>query len=141
MKLDTISEIVTELAINGIVVDAIDVVTMRGLETLASCLGSPFNFTKAWMPYIAIGSGLTEPSTENEYLEAELYRSEASISYNKNAYIATVTFDESAAYVLREAGLLNAAQGGVLAARWVTAVDYNIEIADTVSITCTIYIT
>lgn len=141
MNLASIQKVSGLLEINGEVIEAIDTVTMVGLETVASCLGSPFNFTKAWMPYIAMGQGETEPSTEDKYLENEKYRMEATVTYNVTSYIANVLFvDMATAFILREVAMLNKSAGGRMAAIWALASELSIAVEDSVDITCTIYI-
>lgn len=141
MNLASIQKVSGLLEINGEIIEAIDTVTMVGLETVASCLGSPFNFTKAWMPYIAMGQGETEPSTEDKYLENEKYRAEATVTYNVTSYIANVLFDDiTTAFILREVAMLNKSAGGRMAAIWALASELNIAVGDNVDITCTIYI-
>lgn len=130
------------LVINGQEIEAVDTITMVGLETIPSCLGSPFNFTKAWMPYIAMGQGATEPSTENKYLENEKYRMEATISYvAPNAYVANAVFNAVAvAFILREVCILDKSAGGRMAARWSLVNDLSVSAGHNVDVTCTIYI-
>ena len=75
-----------------------------------SCLGSPFNYTKAWMPYVAIGQGENAPSTENLHLETEKYRIEAAVTYNLNWYLDAAVFEIDTAFILREVGMFYALQ-------------------------------
>ncbi len=141
MNLGSIKKASGEIRINGEVVEAIDIITMVGLETIASCLGSPFNFSKAWMPYIAIGQGAVAPSTEDKCLENEKYRMEATVTYTVVAYIARAVFNNVVtAFVLREVALLDKAAGGRMAARWSLAADVDVAAGDNVDLTCTIYI-
>lgn len=143
MQLVSSRPVKTVLEINGEEVDAIDTVTMFGLETIASCLGSPFNFVKAWMPYIAMGRGATEPSTEDKFLEYEMYREEGIVTVNTpgTAYRVQNTFkDITADFYLREVGMIEKSAGGRMAARWSLVQDLLIEIGDWVDITCWIYI-
>lgn len=141
MKLVHEVVIQSELVINGVVMNAIDTVTMRGLETMASCLGSPFNYTKAWMPYVGLGQGENAPSTENLHLETEKYRIEAAVTYNLNWYLAAAVFEIDTAFILREVGMFDALQGGNMAARWLLADDINVAVDDIVDVTCRLYIT
>lgn len=130
-----------ELEINGEKITAVDVITMRGLETAASCLGTPTDFTKAWMPYVALGQGEKAPSTEDMYLENEKHRKEGVVSQTSTKYTVVTTFqDFTESFILREVGLLNAVRGGVLGARWLLAEDIIINIGDVVNIICKIYI-
>lgn len=141
MNLASVIKVSSRLEINGEVIEAIDTISMVGLETVASCLGSPFSFTKAWMPYIAMGQGAKEPSTENEYLENEKYRMEATITYDPISYIARAVFNNVAtAFILREVCLLDKSAGGRMAARWSLAADLSVAAGENVDITCTIYI-
>jgi len=130
-----------EISVNGEVVGFIDTVTMFGLETVASCLGSPFNFVKSWMPYIAMGQGATFPSTEDEHLENEKYRMEATVTSDGVGYIANAIFNAVAtSFILREVSLLDKSAGGRMAARWSLDADVSVAAGDNVDITCTIYI-
>jgi hypothetical protein len=132
-----------DLKINGIVVPALDTVTMRGLESIASCMGAPHSMSTVWMPYIAIGQGEVGPSTEDHYLENELIRKAASTGWLRNIYYADVTFaaDEPASdCIVREVGLLSALKGGILAARWVLTADIIKETVDTVIVHCEVII-
>lgn len=141
MKLTSDCSIAAELQINGVVVSAVDVVTMMGLETAASCLGSPFNFTKAWMPYIALGQGEASPSTEDKFLETEKYRQEGDVSNSGIKYVVHTIFSGfTTAWIMREVGMLDKLVGGRLGVRWQLAVDYAIAVGDLVDVTCTIYI-
>lgn len=143
MRLAVEREISTALVINGEVVEYIDTITMVGLESIASCLGAPFSFDLAWMPFIAVGQGENGPSTEDRTLETEKYRKRGAVTVLRNAYIVQATFgvnEPTEAYILREAGILDKIVNGKMAARWVTTQDYNIAVDDTVEITCTIYI-
>lgn len=134
----------TELIINDVIVDAIDQVTMRGLETIASVLGSPFSMSAAWMPYIALGSGEVAPSSEDRFLEAETVRKIGIVSvYGTNAYQVVTSFlagEPASAFILREVGILDALEGGNLGARWSTDQEYSKGVADEFNITCRIYI-
>lgn len=131
------------LEINGVTIEAEDIITMRGLETLASCLGSPDDAkftTMSWLSYIALGQGDKSPSTEDRYLENELYRRVTDVSYIENRYISNTVFPNfAAAFILREVGMLDASAGGNLGARWSLTNDLNVAAADSVDVTCTIY--
>lgn len=143
MRLAVEREVSTKLAINGVVVDYIDTVTMVGLDSVASCLGAPFSFDLAWMPFIAVGQGENGPSTEDRTLETEKWRKRGIVTALRNAYIVTAIFgvdEPTDDYILREVGVFDKIANGKMAARWVTTQDYNIAVTDTVEITCTIYI-
>lgn len=132
-----------DLRINGEVVTALDTVTMRGLESIASCMGAPHSMSAVWMPYIAIGQGEVGPSTEDYYLENELIRKAASTGWVRNTYYADVTFgaDEPASdCIVREVGLLSALTGGILAARWVLDADIIKETVDIIIVHCEVII-
>jgi len=144
MKFDTEYKVATKLIINGIEVDFIDTISMVGLETVASCMGSPFSFPLEWMPFIGVGYGVTEPSTEDKHLEYPIYRKRGSVSVSGTAYTVHALFDENEppdAYILREVGIFDKLPGGRMGARWVTLEDYSIAAIDLVNVTCTIYIT
>ena len=142
MQLSGVKKISTILEINGSTIEAVDIVTMRGLETIASCLGSASEFDLSWMPYLALGQGEKSPSTEDRYLENELYRQQATITNSENVYTARTVFTNfTAAFILREVGLLDESQGGVLGARWSLTNDLNVAMADSVDLSCMIYIT
>lgn len=143
MRLAVEREVATKLVINGEVVEYMDTVTMVGLESVASCLGAPFSFDLAWMSFIALGQGENVPSTEDRTLENEKWRKRGAVSVLRNAYIVTATFganEPTAAYILREVGILDKIVNGKMAARWVTTQDYNIAADDEVIVTCTIYV-
>lgn len=142
MRLTAVKKVSTILKINDVAVEAVDIMTMRGLETIASCLGSPDDFTLSWMSYIALGQGEKSPSTEDMYLENEKYRRLATVSYVRNVYVAQTVFPNfAAAFILREVGLLDKDEGGNLGARWSLAADLNIAAIDSVNVSCIIYIT
>ena len=141
MRLTAVQKVSTILKINDAPVDAIDILTMRGLETIASCLGSASDFTGSWMSYISLGQGEKNPSTEDKYLENELYRQLATISYSENVYTANTVFSGfSSTFILREVGMQDSLVGGNLGARWLLTSDIDIAIADSVDVTCLIYI-
>lgn len=134
----------TLLEINGIPVEYEDEVTMRGLETIASCLAAPFSMIEdSWMSYIAIGSGEDAPSSDDEYLIVESYRKKGSISTDGNRYILQATFgsgEPSGSTIIREIGLLNAIKGGTLGARWLLADDVVKGAEAEVTVICTIVV-
>lgn len=116
----------TDVIIDGQSVGFVDTVTMRGLEMASSVLAAPWAFHKGWMPYIAIGSGLTLPTTEDNQLDNELWRKLSTVTKSGSTVIMTATFDNnepSATATIREVGLLNALLGGVLGVRWVLEED------------------
>lgn len=132
-----------DLIINGRVIPAIDTVTMRGLESIASCIGAPYSMSDVWMPYVAIGQGEVGPSTEDFYLENELIRKAASVGWIRNTYYADVTFgpnEPASDCIVREVGLLSAAKGGIMAARWVLEVAIVKETVDTIIVHCEVII-
>lgn len=143
MRLAVEREVATKLVINGVEVEFLDTVTMVGLESIASCLGAPFSFDLAWMPFIALGQGENAPSTEDRTLETEKWRKRGTVTVLRNAYIVRTLFginEPTDAYILREVGILNKIVNGQMAARWVTTQDYNIAVNDRVDVTCTIYV-
>lgn len=143
MKLSASDSIIGGLCINGESVSYLDIVTMRGLESLVSCLGSPFSFKRSWMPFIAVGQGELGISTEDKVLENEQFRKLSAISTYRNSYIVQTVFgvdEPSVEYILREVGIFNQLAGGIMGARWVLDNDYIIQASDEVNITCTIYV-
>jgi len=129
------------LLINGAPVGAVDVITMGGLESIASCLGAPFSMSAAWMPYIAIGADEWSPSTEDKFLWSELVRKLGGVSYTGDSYIVQVTFqpnEPTSNCIVREVGILSAAKGGILGARWVLDTEVVKETVDTLSVSCNI---
>lgn len=143
MKLSITGAVASELLINGEPVSYVDIVTMRGLESLVSCLGSPFSFECAWMPFIGIGQGELGVSTEDKVLENEQFRKIGTVSSLGNSYIVHAIFgvdEPSEEYIFREVGIFNKLAGGVMGARWVLDDDYIIQADDEVDITCMIYI-
>ncbi len=143
MRLAVERKVSAELVINGEVVDCIDTITMVGLDSVASCLGAPFSFDLAWMPFIAVGQGENGPSTEDRTLETEKWRKRGTVTVLRNAYIVQATFginEPTDAYILREVGMFDRIVNGKMAARWVTTQDYNIAADDEVIVICTIYI-
>ena len=116
------------IEINGEAVGFVDEVTIRGLETLASCLASPFAMTQpSWMTYISIGAGENAPSSEDLHLDVESHRKAGSVSRVGNAYIVQATFgidEPSGSTIIREVGIQNELQGGDMGARWVLDSDY-----------------
>jgi len=140
MKLRSEIKVGADLFVDGNSVDFVDTITMRGLETIASCLGSPFSFND-WMPFIAIGDGEVAPSTEDEALQNELYRKRGSVTNDANSVTIEATFgatEPASAFTLREIGLLDRISGGDLAARW-SVDDTDIEAGGSVVITCIVY--
>ncbi len=134
-----------ELAIyvDGEEVEAVDQVTDDGLESAASCLGSPFNYSDSWMPFIGIGSGVTDPSSGDTTLETELHRKRGSVSVVSNTYFISADFglDEPVGdCTIREVAIFDAISGGNMAARWTFAVANWIDkdAIDIVTILCAI---
>lgn len=140
MQLAAIKRTSIELLINGVSQGYEDVLTMDGLESIASFIGTPQQQTTAWMPYIVLGSGDTGPGTESKYLETEQKRQAAVISRDGITYIAKATFNIAAAFVLREVGLISKSAGGKLAAHWSLTSDISLAVGDQVNVTCKIYI-
>ena len=115
---------IERLQINGEDWEVIDQVTGIGLETMATKLGS--NTTEeSWMPFLAIGDGVTLPSSEDTTLESEVFRKRGTVTVIKNTYFIEADFavDEPTddTYV-REVGIFDAVSGGNMGARW-TLVD------------------
>ena len=143
MKLDADYKVRGTLEINGAAVGAIDQMTMDGIESMASYLGSPYTNKRAWMQFIGVGSDAVLPSTEDEHLYREIYRKLGTPSSSQDAYIVHARFNSNepgAFYILRDVGIFNRIAGGLMAARWVTDDDHYINIGDEVDITCKIWI-
>lgn len=113
-------------------------VTMIGLETVASCLGSPFNFDIPWMPFVGIGRGQKPVSTEDRHLDIDIHRKLGAVTATEYIYKVFAKFEvgePEEAYILREVGIFDDIVGGRMAARFL--LDYDIEVAadDIVEIT------
>lgn len=109
------------LKINGQEWDVIDQITSKGLETIATKLGSNTS-DPSWMPFLAIGEGLTAPSSEDEVLEVEKWRKRGIVTVIANTYFIEADFglDEPTEDCwLREVGIFDAISGGIMGARWV----------------------
>ena len=116
-------------------------ITMVGLETIASCLGSPFNFNIPWMPFIGVGQGENAPSTEDRHLETEKYRKRGVVTTSGTIYKVFARFEEwqpQDDYILREVGIFDKVHGGRMAARFV--LDYDIDIDEEDILEVTVYI-
>ena len=140
---DKISISKAEIIVNEVTVDAIDLVTDKGVQTAASMLGSPYN-SQAWMPFIAIGAGLVAPSSVDESLESELYRKEGTVTVIANTYFVEATFgiDEPiGGCTFREVGIFNALSGGDMGARWLLVADVEKSEEDYIVIRCAITLT
>lgn len=140
MRLTAVKQASIELFINGVSQGFEDILTMDGLESIASFIGTPHGHSTAWMPYIALGSGDTGPSTESEHLETEQLRQVAVATSDGITYQVQTTFAIAAAFILREVGILSKAAGGQLAAHWALTSDIVLAIGDSVIVICKIYI-
>jgi len=133
----------TELKVNEVVCDAIDLVTDVGVQRAASMLGSPYN-SKAWMPYIAIGYGTTPPSNIDLTLEYELHRKQGTVTVINNTYFVEAEFgidEPEGGCTFREVGIFDAANGGNMGARWLLVEDQVKEEDDYIVIRCAISLT
>jgi len=109
------------LKINDIEWDVIDLITNKGLETIASKLGSNTS-NENWMGYVAIGDGLTAPSSEDVALESEKWRKRGTVNIIANTYFIEADFgrdEPTDTCWVREVGIFDAISGGVMGARWV----------------------
>lgn len=118
-------------------------ITMIGLETVASCLGAPFNFKFPWMPFIGMGQGEKPVSTEDKYLETEIFRKQGVVTATETIYQVFAKFTDAELenpFILREVGIFDKIVGGRMAARF--QLDYDIIVAqgDEVEITVYIYV-
>jgi len=98
----------------------IDQITSKGLETIASKLGSNTP-NESWMEFIAIGDGLVAPSSEDLTLVSETHRKRGTVSVIANTYFVEAHFakDEPTIDVwIREVGIFDAISGGNMGARW-----------------------
>jgi len=123
--------------------EVIDVITSDGVKSCAQHLGSGSN-ADAWLPFIAIGDGVTEPSTEDTQLEHELYRKRGEVTVIDNTYFVEADFyiDEPEGDVwIREIGLFDAISGGRLGARWLLIEEIYKEYNASINIRCAITFT
>ena len=114
----------TSLQINDIEWEVIDQITSKGLETMATKLGSNTS-EPSWMAFIAIGDGLVVPSSEDLVLNSEIHRKRGTVSVIANTYFVEASFakDEPTDDCwVREVGIFDAISGGFMGARW-TLVD------------------
>jgi hypothetical protein len=112
------------LHINGVEWEVIDQITSKGLETMATKLGSNTS-EPSWMAFIAIGDGLVVPSSEDLVLNSEIHRKRGTVSVIANTYFVEASFakDEPTDDCwVREVGIFDAISGGFMGARW-TLVD------------------
>lgn len=132
-----------KLFVNDIEMDAIDLVTDRGVRTAASHLGTSAN-SDSWMPFIAFGSGVTTPASTDESLETEVYRKRGVVTVENNTVFVEATFgidEPSDDAIVREIGLFNAISGGDLGARWLLLSDVIKLYDEYVNIRCAISLT
>jgi hypothetical protein len=117
---DSITIRVGSLELNQEEWDVVDQITNKGLNALASKLGS--NTTEeSWMSFIAIGNGLSVPSTEDETLVSEIFRKRGTVTIIDNTYFVEAEFgrdEPTQDMILREVGIFDAISGGNLGARW-----------------------
>lgn len=134
MNLSVERIIKTQLQINGQVVTAQDQVTMVGLESVASCLGSPFSFPYPWMPFIGLGQGELGVSSEDICLQREIWRKYGDVysvgsSYRVHARFLQADDEPGRDYILREVGIFDELVGSKMAVRWL--LDEDIYVYDT----------
>jgi hypothetical protein len=131
------------LSINDEEWDVIDQITMRGLETIASKLGSN-TVNEGWMEFIAIGDGLFAPSSEDLTLVSETHRKRGTVSVIANTYFVEAHFakDEPITNTwIREVGIFDAISGGNMGARWLLVDEVLKECDDEIYIKIAISIT
>lgn len=132
-----------KLYVNSELWEVIDIVTNEGVKSAAQHLGSNSN-DDAWMPFIAIGDGITAPSTEDVQLEHELYRKRGVVTVVDNTYFVEADFgrDEPTEDVwIREIGIFDVLTGGRLGARWLLVEEIYKEYDDNINIRCCITLT
>jgi len=98
----------------------IDQITSKGLETIASKLGSNTP-NESWMEFIAIGDGLVTPSSEDLVLGSETYRKRGIVTVVANTYFVEASFAKDEPITdtwIREIGIFDAISGGNMGARW-----------------------
>ena len=146
-KLDLLMQ--SAVTINGKVVTASDQVTMVGLESVASCLGSPHTFPQPWMPFIGLGQGETPVSSEDMHLDREIFRKYGDVFASGSSYRVRALFMNDADniepgedYILREVGIFDRLSGGKMAVRWLLDEDIyvwteELEPTDITGIDCT----
>lgn len=108
------------LSINDTEWEVIDQITSKGLETIATKLGSN-TAEESWMPFISIGDGLVAPSSEDLSLVSETHRKRGTVSIIANTYFVEAHFakDEPITDIwIREVGIFDAISGGNMGARW-----------------------
>jgi len=111
---------IDSLSINGEDWSYIDQITGKGLETIASKLGSNTS-EESWMPFIAIGDGLVDPSSEDLTLVSETHRKRGTVSVIANTYFVEAHFAKDEPITdtwIREVGIFDAISGGNMGARW-----------------------
>ncbi len=134
---------IDKLQINDEDWEVIDQMTGDGLETIATKLGSNTS-EESWMPFIAIGDGLTLPSSEDTSLVSELHRKRGTVTIIKNTYFVEADFgkDEPTDDIwIREVGIFDAITGGKMGARWLLVDEVLKEYDDNINIRIAISIT
>jgi hypothetical protein len=155
MKFKLDLKIQTAVEINGKRVNAIDQVTMVGLESVASCLGSPHTFPWPWMPFIGLGQGKTPVSSEDTHLDREIFRKYGDVFASGLSYRVRAVFTNTPEvlepgedYILREVGIFDELAGGKMAVRWLLEDDIYVWTAETeptditgIDCTCIVWVT
>ena len=155
MKFKVDLKMQTAVMINGKVVTAQDQVTMVGLESVASCLGSPHTFPHPWMPFIGLGQGEVGVSSEDTHLEREIFRKYGDVWADGLSYRVRAVFmntpeelEPGRDYILREVGIFDELVGGKMAVRWLLDEDIYVWTAETeptditgIDVTCIVWVT
>ena len=132
-----------KIYVNSELWEVIDIVTNEGVKSAAQHLGSNSN-NDSWMPFIAIGDGITAPSTEDVQLEHELYRKRGVVTVIDNTYFVEADFDRDEPTEdawIREIGIFDIATGGRMGARWLLVDEIYKEYDVSINIRCAITLT
>jgi len=131
------------LEVNSEEMEAIDLVVDTGVRSAASHLGTSAN-SDSWMPFIAIGDGVTEPSSTDESLESELHRKRGTVTVENNTYFVEADFavdEPTDDCIVREIGIFDAISGGNMGARWLLVEDVIKEYDRGINVRCAITLT
>ena len=143
MQLQITKGVFTRLKINGDEIDFIDQVTNEGIVDIASLLAAPFSRSHEWTPFISIGTGLDEPTSEDIQMRHEKWRKQGTSSVSRSVYTITATFgtgepDED--ITIREIGLHKDIVGGRMIARWKLSAEQSKDSDEEVTVSCEITI-
>lgn len=126
-----------EIYINGKLVDKVDnLIVNVGKQEIAKLLGAGLGGVS--FSHIAIGTGTTAPASTDTALGAEVMRAAATVTLEttnitNDTVVFTADFSFTSAYAITEAGVFNAATGGVLLDR-ITFATKNVDNRDTLRI-------